>query len=173
MRALTAAVLAGVLSLGATGQASAGEHPPGCFSMLLVSILDGDTVTGYVDTSDPQMAYYGKIRLIGIDTPEMGGRAQCEAERSKAAEAKVFLKSQLEEGLARPVRGLARVCDIKPDKYSGRRLGRLEVYSNHQWVDLGALLIKKGLAFPYAGGRRGETWCNCLDSGQCPEGYQG
>jgi endonuclease YncB( thermonuclease family) len=170
-RSAGALVLAGLLSM--TVPAAAGEHPPGCFPMLLVGILDGDTVTGYVDTSDPEMAYRGKIRIAGIDTPETGGRAQCEAERSKAVEAKVFLRSQLEEGLARPVRGLARVCDIKPDKYSGRRLGRLEVYSNHKWVDLGALLIKRGLAFPYSGGKRGGTWCNCLDTGQCPEGYQG
>lgn len=173
MRALTAALLAGVLTTGLTVTAKAGEHPPGCYPMLLVGILDGDTVTGYVDTSDPEMAYHGKIRILGIDTPETGGRAQCESEKAKAVDAKVFLKSQLEEGLARPVRGVARVCDLKSDKYSGRRLGRLEVYSNHQWVDLGALLIKKGLAFPYNGGKRGQTWCTCLDSGQCPEGYQG
>ena len=172
MRALTAAVLAGVLSTGVTGGASAGEHPPGCFPMLLVRVIDGDSVYGYVDTSDPAVAIRGTLRILGIDTPETGGRARGDAERAKAVEAKSYLASQLEESLSRPVRGLARACDIGMDKY-GRRLGRLEVYSNHQWVDLGALLIKKGLAFPYDGGKRGQTWCTCLDSGQCPEGYQG
>jgi endonuclease YncB( thermonuclease family) len=141
--------------------------------MLLVSVIDGDTVYGYVDTSDPEVAIRVKLRIAGIDTPETGGRAQCDAERSKAAEAKSFLASQLQEGLVRPVRGLARACNIESDKYGGRRLGRLEIYSNHRWVDLGALMIRKGLAFPYAGGKRGAAWCDCLDGGRCPAGYEG
>ncbi len=169
---LAAAAFASVLSLP-TSASAAGEHPPGCYSMLLVNVIDGDTVYGYVDTSDPEVAIRVKLRITGIDTPETGGRAQCDAERAKAVEAKSFLVSQLSEGLSRPVRGLARVCEIESDKYGGRRLGRLEVYANHKWLDLGSLMIKKGLAFPYAGGKRGEAWCTCLDGGQCPEGYQG
>jgi endonuclease YncB( thermonuclease family) len=153
--------------------AQAGEHPPGCYSMLPVRVVDGDTVYGYVDTSDREVAIRVSVRIVGIDTPETGGHAQCDAERAKAVEAKAFLKGQLEESLSQPVRVLVRACDIAPDKYAGRRLGRLEVYSNHHWVDLGPLMIKKGLAFPYAGGKRGEAWCSCLDSGQCPDGYQG
>ncbi|MEZ5926549.1 MAG: thermonuclease family protein [Hyphomicrobiaceae bacterium] len=168
-----AATLVVAAMAGRVPSASAGEHPPGCFSMLLVNVIDGDTVYGYVDTSDPEVAIRVKLRIVGIDTPETGGRAQCAAERSKAAEAKLFLERQLEEGLARPVRGLARACNIASDKYGGRRLGKLEVYNNHRWVDLGALMISKGLAFPYDGGKRGRSWCDCLDDGRCPKGYQG
>jgi endonuclease YncB( thermonuclease family) len=175
MRALAGTVATALAAtlLAIPGAAAGGEHPPGCYSMLLVSVIDGDTVYGYVDTSDPEVAIRVKLRIAGIDTPEAGGRAQCDAERAKAAEAKSFLASQLQEGLARPVRGLARACKIESDKYGGRRLGRLEVYSNHRWVDLGQLMISRGLAFPYAGGKRGTAWCDCLDGGQCPAGYEG
>jgi endonuclease YncB( thermonuclease family) len=173
MRVLTGIIATALLAAAPSVPIAASEHPPGCYSMLLVSVVDGDTVYGYVDTSDPEVAIRVKVRIAGIDTPETGGRAQCASERAKATEAKTYLSRQLEEGLTRPVRGLARVCDIQSDKYGGRRLGRLEIYSNHRWLDLGALMIKKGFAFPYAGGKRGEAWCSCLDSGRCPDGYQG
>ncbi len=150
-----------------------GEHPPGCQSMLLMGVVDGDTVYGYIDTSDPLVAIRAKLRLAGIDTPERQGHAQCPEERAKADEAKAYVEQLLQPALEKPTRKAVRACEIREDKYATRRLGRLEVYSDHRWIDLGQLLIRKGLAFPYAGGRRGDSWCRCLKDGACPEGYLG
>ncbi len=142
--------------------------------MLLVNVIDGDTVYGYVDTSDPEVAMRVKLRIAGIDTPETGGRAQCDAERAKAAEAKNFLVNQLSGGPcaaragASPAPARSRATSMAAAVSAGWRSTPII-----KWLDLGSLMIKKGLAFPYAGGKRGEAWCTCLDSGQCPEGYQG
>ena len=57
----------------------------GCHPVLLLGVVDGDTVQGYVDTSDPSVAVRVKIRIDGIDTPETGGRARCIEERQLAA----------------------------------------------------------------------------------------
>jgi endonuclease YncB( thermonuclease family) len=148
---------------------SAGE----CRVMLLLSVIDGDTVRGYIDTSDPEVAVHASLRLLGIDTPEIGGHARCDEEKLKGTQAREFLKSVLEPALAKPTRKLVRACNVDSDKYAKRRLGRLEVKLGGRWTDISDLMLEKGLAFPYKGGRRGTAWCGCLQSGQCPAGYQG
>jgi endonuclease YncB( thermonuclease family) len=150
-----------------------GEHPEGCQSMLLLGIVDGDTVYGYIDTSDPLVAIRAKLRLSGIDTPERRGHARCEEERVKAEEVKAYVERILQPALERPTRKAVRACEVREDKYATRRSGRLEVHADHGWLDLGELLLKKGLAFPYDGGKRGDRWCRCLRQGDCPEGYRG
>ena len=41
-----------------------------CYKMLVLRVVDGDTVYGYIDTSDPIVAVRVKLRLKGIDAPE-------------------------------------------------------------------------------------------------------
>lgn len=152
----------------------AGFATDGCHPVLLLDVVDGDTVQGYIDTSDPSVAVRVKIRIDGIDTPETGGRARCVEERRRAADAKAFLLQLLAPGLERPTRRFARACAVRDDKYASRRLSRLEIAgADRHWLDVGELMIRRGFAFPYHGGRRGDSWCTCLKSGQCPAGYQG
>lgn len=165
-----------MLGLFAAAQSATADDAPGtgCHSVLLLGVVDGDTVHGYIDTSDPQVAVRVKIRLLGIDTPEAGGRAQCVEERRKAKAAKDFLQLTLQRALEKPTRSLVRACEVRDDKYASRRLSRLEIVdAGKHWTDVGKLMVEQGLAFPYDGGARGKHWCNCLQGGQCPSGYLG
>ncbi|MEZ5774284.1 MAG: thermonuclease family protein [Hyphomicrobiaceae bacterium] len=158
-------------SAGAAG--SAGEAGEGCHDMLPIRIVDGDTVYGYIDTSDPEVAVKVKLRIAGIDTPETGARARCEEEARSGKRAKDFLAEMLAEALGSRGEVPARACGLKPDKYHSRRLGRLEIQIGKRWIDVGQTMIEEGFAFPYAGGRRGRIWCDCLQHGSCPSGYRG
>lgn len=160
-----------VTAVQALGQAGAQES--GCQAMLLIDVIDGDTVQGYIDTSDPEIAVRASLRLSGIDSPEVGGHARCAEERAKGDEARHYLTGLLAPALARPTRKVVRACAIGEDKYAGRRLGRLEFNQGGRWLDVSALLLERGFAIPYHGGRRGKTWCTCLQTGVCPSGYGG
>lgn len=131
MAALTATLLlTAVTSLAGAGHAEEATMEPQeatCQPVLLLAVVDGDTVHGYIDTSDPSVAVRVKIRLDGIDTPETGGHARCAEERQRAAEAKAFLQQLLAPGLAKPTRKFARACAIRDDKYASRRLSHLEI----------------------------------------------
>lgn len=139
-----------------------------CTPMLLMRVIDADTVAGYIDTSDPEVAVRASLRIDGIDTPETGKRARCLEERWKAREAKDFLMRTLAAALDKPTRSLVRVCDLTSDKYAKRRRGRLEIKRGSTWHDVASLLVEKGYALPYDGGRRGLRWCECLTDGRCP-----
>lgn len=158
------------LAMGAGTGADTPDMPAEsfCTPMLLLKVVDADTVAGYIDTSDPEVAVRASLRLEGIDAPETGGRARCVEERWKAREAKAFLTETLAEALDKPTRSLARVCAVKSDKYARRRLGRLEVKRGRRWLDVAGLMLEQGYALPYWGGRRGMRWCECLIDGRCP-----
>ncbi len=142
-----------------------------CYNMLVVRVIDGDTVYGYIDTSDPVVAVRVNLRLIGIDAPERKSRAKCVAEARKGEAARTYLNSILNRAISNRSRQLARVCHMKRAKYATRRLGRLEVRLRNGWVDMNKLLLNKGYAFRYSGGSRGNAWCDCLQKGDCPAGY--
>lgn len=168
-------IAAGLFSLAAivAPDLARSETSADCRPMLLLDVIDGDTVRGYIDTSDPEVAVHASLRITGIDTPEIGGHARCPEEKLKGREAKEFLKRVLEPALEKPTRKLARACEVDSDKYAKRRLGRLEVKRNGRWTDISSLMLESGLAFPYQGGRRGTAWCGCLVDGKCPAGYRG
>jgi len=142
-----------------------------CYNMLILKVVDGDTVYGYIDTSDPMIAVRAKLRLSGIDAPERKGRAKCVAEAQKGDAARDYLTEMLSTAIGKRSRLLARACHVRRGKYASRRLGRLEVRLRNGWVNMNDLLLAKGHAIPYQGGRRGRTWCNCLEKGDCPAGY--
>jgi len=103
---------------------------------VITRVIDGDTV----DLQDGR-----RVRLIGIDTPEMGysPRAQSEGVNDPfAEEAKAFLREQAE---ARPVR-----LEFGPeaeDQY-GRTLAYLFLEDG---TNLNAELLRRGLARAYRG----------------------
>lgn len=153
-----------------------------CHKMMIVKVVDGDTVYGYIDTSDPLIALRAKLRLRDIQSPEKGRRAQCTEERAKGREATQFLTSFLSPIIRKQSRSVARVCALGVGKYATRRIGRLEVRYDGQWVDVSELMLQSGMALPYfkrsrssnanrqtrrrANGR--EMWCDCLKYGNCP-----
>jgi len=97
--------------------------------------IDGDTVEIAGET----------IRLIGIDAPEMGGRAACDAERQLAVTARIELAAFL-------TGGQWTIEREGEDRY-GRTLARILVGGE----EAGEHLIAAGLAVAWDGHRH--DWC--------------
>jgi endonuclease YncB( thermonuclease family) len=139
MLSLLAAVLA-------AGPLAAKERLPGPVPAQVLAVVDGDTLEVRARIWLGQ-DIVTRVRLAGIDTPE--ARSDCSRERRLAAAATAFVQAQVEAP------GV-RLRDITYGKYAGRVLARVETA---QGQDLGAALVRAGLARPYAGGRRA-PWCD-------------
>ena len=111
----------------------------------VVRAVDGDTFEARVKVW-PGMEAVTRVRLRGVDAPEM--KARCEDERVKALAAKDALTQMLQEGAV----GLANVGQ---DKYGGR-IDADALTANTR--DIGEALVMRGLARRYDGGRR-MSWC--------------
>ena len=112
----------------------------------VVRVLDGDTFEARVHVW-PGIDITTKVRLRGIDAPEL--RARCPDERSKAEAARDALAAMLEEGSV-------FVTRVGLDKYGGRVLADAGTRSV---ADVGAAMLAAGLARPYDGGKR-QGWCD-------------
>ncbi len=115
----------------------------------VIRVLDGDTFEARVHIW-PGMDVTTRVRLRGIDAPEM--RARCEDERVKALAARDALTRILSEGAV----GITR---IGQDKYGGRVDADV---STARTPDVSAALLERGQALGfarrYSGGRRA-SWC--------------
>jgi endonuclease YncB( thermonuclease family) len=111
----------------------------------VIRVLDGDTFEARVRIW-PGMDVTTRVRLRGIDAPEL--RARCEDERVKALATRDALTRILSEGNV----GIARVGQ---DKYGGRVDADV---STARTPDVSAALLERGLARRYSGGRRA-GWC--------------
>jgi endonuclease YncB( thermonuclease family) len=117
-----------------------GGHPA-----EVLRVIDGDTFEARVHVW-PGMEITTRVRLRGIDAPEM--HARCEDERMQALAARDALVRLLSEGSI----GVSRVAQ---DKYGGRVDADV---STAKTSDVSAALLERGLARRYSGGRR-ESWC--------------
>jgi micrococcal nuclease len=111
----------------------------------VLRVIDGDTFEARVRIW-PGMDVTTKVRLRGIDAPEM--HARCGAERTKAMAARAALARILSEGAV----GIAGVAQ---DKYGGRVDADV---STAVTADVSAVMLSRGLARRYSGGRR-QSWC--------------
>lgn len=119
----------------------------GPVSARVVQVKDGDTVQiaaetlpGYFVTTD--------IRIGGIDTPEKGGRADCESEAERATRATAATRNLIEGRVV-------QLSDIAFEKYGARMLGSIRTQGG---VDAAQNLISQGLARSYDGGTK-QSWC--------------
>lgn len=112
----------------------------------LLRVIDGDTFEARVRIW-PGMEITTKVRLRGIDAPEM--QARCDGERVQAVAAREALARILSEGAI----GVAR---IGQDKYGGRVDADV---STARTADVAAAMTERGLVRRYASGRR-EGWCS-------------
>ena len=119
--------------------------PRGGHPAEVLRVLDGDTFEARVRIW-PGMDVTTKVRLRGIDAPEM--RARCEDERLKAVAAREALARILAEGAI-------AVFRVGQDKYGGRVDAEV---STAQTKDVSAALLAGGFARPYDGGKRA-SWC--------------
>lgn len=103
------------------------------FLAAMLSAVDGDTID--LDGE--------RIRVLGVDTPEIN--CHCQRECGMARAAKAFTAERL--------RGQVGIERHGKDRY-GRTLARVTV----DGIDLAVLLVDAGLGRPYGGGKR-KSWC--------------
>lgn len=124
------------------------EHTEKSFRCLqYLGNYDGDTITFHIPNVHPLLGDAVKIRINGIDTPEIRGSRPCEKEL--AIYTRDFVASLLNE--ARSI----ELKDVKRGKYF-RIIGEL-------WFDgtnLKSILLRKKLAIPYDGRKKTSyDWC--------------
>jgi len=111
----------------------------------VLRIIDGDTFEARVRVW-PGLDVDTKVRLRGIDAPEL--HARCADEHSKAEAARAALETILADG------GVA-ISRVGVDKYGGRVDA---LASTRNTADVSAALLNGGWARSYDGGKRG-SWC--------------
>jgi len=118
----------------------------------LISCHDGDTCDFDLESYHVLLGTFviraQRVRLDGLDTPEMDG--DCKSERDSAAKAQQKLEGLLKSAVLITV----RINTAKPKEKYGRWLGVVLADGR----DVAAELINAGLARPYSGGKRA-GWC--------------
>jgi len=155
-RLASAAALAAVCAVGPPASAAAPVSLAGPIPATVVEVIDGDTLSVRAGIWIGQ-AIETRVRIAGIDAPEMTGA--CRRERALARAARAFVISRL-GAASGPAR--VRLYDVRYGKYAGRVLARVETAAGE---DVGVALLVRGLARPYGGGRRA-SWCAGLAAGE-------
>ena len=148
-RILVLAALAAPVAGGALGAA---DRLPGPLPAQVVSVLDGDTLEVRVHIWLGQ-DLSTRVRLAGIDAPELEGK--CDRERDLARRARAYLLARLDPVDAGAGAAMVRLREVRYGKFAGRVLARVETWDG---TDLGQGLLAAGLARPYDGRRRA-SWC--------------
>ncbi|MEO5336899.1 MAG: thermonuclease family protein [Magnetospirillum sp. WYHS-4] len=115
------------------------------YEATVTGVIDGDTIA--IDAPVwPGVVARDRLRVAGVDTPELHGK--CSAEKAAARDATALVKMLVPAG--------ARVSIHLDgqDKY-GRLLGRVILPDGRELADV---LIAAGLARRYDGGAR-QPWC--------------
>jgi endonuclease YncB( thermonuclease family) len=148
------AVVEGIQGTGAANvEAPAGSRPPASAFRAaapipadVLRVIDGDTFEARVHAW-PGLDVTTKVRLRGIDAPEL--RARCPMERIKAEAARDALTEILTQGAV-------GVYGISIDKYGGRVVADA---ATHSIASVSAEMLKRGHARSYTGGHR-DGWCD-------------
>ena len=105
--------------------------------MDVLRVIDGDTFESRVHVW-PSQELVTRVRLRGIDAPEL--KARCNSERVRAEAALSALRVLLSD------RDVA-IWNVGPDKYFGRIVAEA---GTRRTPDVSAALLAKGVARPYA-----------------------
>ena len=119
------------------------------YDYKIIRVSDGDTVVFEAPFMPAPLKPQLSLRVLGVDTPEKGARAQCPSEDALAQKASAFTKDAISK--AKKVQ-----IEIKEhDKFGGRVLGDV-IIDNQR---LSKMLIDNGLARAYFGEKK-QSWCN-------------
>ncbi len=121
----------------------------GRYEWPVLRVVDGDTLDVHLPGLPPELQPV-KIRVRGIDTPEIRGK--CASEKEMARKAKAFTAGKIEEAQAsaQPI----AFANVDWDKYGGRIDADVAVGGK----SLADMLVLAGLARRYDGGKRA-GWC--------------
>ena len=133
--------------IGAPVQARAAQTLAGPFSFEVLQVIDGDTFRARVPIWLDQTVTV-KIRLSGVDTPEMKGK--CPAETARAKLARDFAIKWLQQDDL-------RLVNVRYGTYAGRVLATAQTADG---VSLSQALLQAELAQPYRG--RCAQWCGAV-----------
>ena len=112
----------------------------------VIRTIDGDTFEARVHLP-PDLNLTTRVRLRGIDAPEL--KAACAQELQMAEAATAALRSLLGEGDV-------RIFNIGPDKYAGRVVADVTTLRSG---NVSTAMVAAGHARSYAGGHR-SGWCS-------------
>ncbi len=137
--------------LTAVTVAASGDDPRhtdvvlGPVSAWVLRVIDGDTIAVRARIWIGQ-SVETRVRIAGVDTPELRGDCVLEIELATAA------RDLVDEAIGNAP---AILRDVRHDKFGGRVLARVE---SERGEDIATLLITAGLGRPYDGGKRA-SWC--------------
>ena len=150
-RSILRSLLLPVLAFGPLMAGNPAAAETAIYRWPVLAVVDGDTLKVTIPGLPVELNPIG-VRLLGVNTPETGGKAQCQSERELGQKAKALAQRLVTaaQKAGRPI----EFRGIKWDKYGGRIDARVLVAGQ----DLAAVLIANGLGRPYDGGKRG-SWC--------------
>ena len=139
-------------ALTGSSPAQAKQVLKGPFPFQLLRVIDGDTFHARITIWLGQTVDV-KVRLKGVDTPELNGK--CAAEKKLAQQAKQFTADWL-------AKHPAQLVNVHYGTYAGRVLATTELKSGGSNAPpkvktLSAALLSENLAKPYRG--RKASWC--------------
>ncbi|MFP6745735.1 MAG: thermonuclease family protein [Alphaproteobacteria bacterium] len=111
----------------------------------VLAVIDGDTLAVSARIWIGQ-TIETRVRLAGVDTPEL--RGDCDQEHELVAAARDFVTAWVGGGDV-------ILWDVRYDNFGGRVLARVKTGAG---ADLGSLLIGAGFGRAYDGGKR-KPWC--------------
>ena len=117
------------------------------YQWRVIRVIDGDTIEVEAPFLPKELKLF--VRVLGIDTPEKGGRAKCKAEADLAIKASKFT-----ENFFKRLGNKANFGDIQWDKFGGRVLANVGYGASN----LAEELIDRNFARAYNGGKK-ESWC--------------
>ncbi len=135
-------ILATLIAFSAT-PVLAKDVIPGPIPATIIEVTDGDTITVQAKIWLGQ-SITTKVRLNGVDAPELKGKCQLEKELAQKAE-------QFVSRIGKTI----TLKDIHNGKYAGRIVASVHTKDGK---DLAGLLIDNGLGRAYHGGKR-QGWC--------------
>jgi micrococcal nuclease len=147
-RFVPALVIMALLSLAST-PVLADRVSDGRYDWPVLGAIDGDTLKVHLPGL-PMELQPMKVRVRGIDTPEIRGK--CAAEKQAAHKATALTRFLIAQ--AKSQKKPIVFSEIGWDKYGGR----LDALVTIDGQSLGATLISAGLARAYDGGKR-LGWC--------------
>lgn len=104
------------------------------YKAQIISVYDGDTVTARLDLGI-HISVNEKIRLFGINTPEIRGSEREEGLKSRDALRELILDKEV----------VIQTIKDQKGKY-GRYLGVIHIEQNGTWVNVNEWLVEHGWA---------------------------